>query len=351
MPSSQVKDHYQTLSVGRTAGDKELKAAFRKLARQYHPDANQSDPAAEERFKDINEAHEVLSDKKSRKLYDRFGEDWRAYRDAGYTGDERTSRANGAGRTFTSARSSTGPRVDYDIDGEGSGSIFDSMFSRTGSESSTRRAGGFGSVSSRGSDIEQPIDVTFDESFHGTERRYEIQSPETCPTCSGEGLVRGAICPRCDGTGTVPRARTIEVSIPAGVENGQRIRVKGQGSPGRRGGKPGDVFLVVTVRPDARFQREGANLRTRVDVPLYSAVLSGEVTVPTPTSAVALNIPAGTQNGRVFRLRGQGMPRLKPRGERGDLLAEVVVVLPTDLTPAERQLFEQLDALRVGSGH
>ena len=346
--SSQLKDHYQTLSVSRTASDKELKAAFRKLARQYHPDANKDDPASEERFKEINEAYEVLSDSKNRKLYDRFGEDWRAYRDAGYTGDEPPPRS-GANRTYTSSRSG-GSRVEYDVDGADYGSIFDSMFSNSRGGFQTGRSTRFGSSPAKGGDIEQPIDVSFDEAFRGTERRFEIQSPDTCPTCGGDGLARGAICPRCDGTGTIPRARTIEVTIPSGVESGQRVRVKGQGGPGRNGGASGDVFLIVNVLPDARFTREGANLRTVVDVPLYDAVLGGEATVSTPTSRVALNIPAGTQNGQTFRLRGQGMPRLKPKGERGDLLAEVNVVLPTELTQEERRLFDELRAVRA-QGH
>jgi DnaJ-class molecular chaperone len=341
MPSAQLKDHYQTLGVSRTASDKELKSAFRKLARQYHPDANQGDPAAEERFKDINEAFEVLSDEKTRKLYDRYGDDWRAYRDAGYTGDEPPPRPGGSGGRFTSTGGG-GTRVEYEFGGGDLGSIFGDVFSRQGGGFRSSRSTGFAPGPTRGSDIEQPIDVSFDEAFRGTERRFEIQSPEVCPTCGGDGLARGAICPRCDGAGTIQRGRTIEVSIPAGVVSGQRIRVKGQGSPGRNGGPAGDVFLIVTVRPDPRFEREGANLRSRVEVPLYDAILGGEVTVPTPTSRVALSIPAGTQNGRVFRLRGQGMPRLKKAGERGDLLAEVSVVLPTDLSARERELFEQL---------
>jgi DnaJ-class molecular chaperone len=150
------------------------------------------------------------------------------------------------------------------------------------------------------------------------------------------------MCPTCDGTGRVSRSRTIEVTIPAGVTSGQRIRVKGQGSPSASGGPAGDVFLVVNVLPDPRFERDGANLKTTIDVPLLDAVLGGEAHVPTPTGRVALTIPAETQNGRVFRLRGQGMPKLKAKGERGDLLATVRVVLPKQLTERERALFQQL---------
>ena len=345
MASSQLKDHYQTLGAARAANDKELKSAFRTLARQYHPDANQDDPGAEERFKEINEAYEVLSDPKSRKLYDRFGDDWRAYRDAGYTGDEPPPRASSSGNRYSSTRSG-GSRPTFDVDEGEFGSVFESMFTRTGGGVRTGRSSGFSAMPAKGGDVEQAIDVSFDEAFRGTERRFEIQSPETCPTCGGEGLARGAICPRCDGAGTISRARTIEVTIPAGVVSGQRIRVKGQGGPGRSGGPSGDAFLVVNVLPDSRFSRDGANLRTRIDVPLYDAILGGEATVPTPNAKVALSIPPGTQNGQTFRLRGQGMPRLKPKGERGDVLAEVNIVLPTDLTAEDRRHFEELRAAR-----
>ena len=162
-----------------------------------------------------------------------------------------------------------------------------------------------------------------------------------CPVCHGEGLVRGAICPRCSGSGTTMQSRTIEVTVPAGVITGQRIRVKGQGGPGNSGGPSGDVFLVVTVRPDPRFQIEGANLRTTIDVPALDAILGGEATVPTPTGRVALTIPEGTQNGRVFRLRHQGMPRVKG-SDRGDLLAVVNVTLPSNISDDERILYQKL---------
>ena len=345
MASSQLKDHYQTLGVSRNANQKELQAAFRKLARKYHPDANKDDPSAEEQFKNINEAYEVLSDEKDRKLYDRYGDEWRAYRDAGFTGDEPRAQSRPGSqppfyRTYQSGSAGSADRGDDAM----FGSIFDSMFSRSagGAETNFRRR------PAKGADLEQPIDVSFDEAFRGTERRFDIQSPETCPTCHGEGLVRGAICPRCDGSGSIMRARTIEVTIPAGVTSGQRIRVKGQGGPSSTGGPPGDVFLIVNVLPDPRFERIGANLRVNIEVPLVDAVLGGEVRVPTPTGRVALTIPPETQNGRVFRLRNQGMPKVKSKGERGDLLATVQVVLPESLSDEERELFRRLRDLQTG---
>jgi DnaJ-class molecular chaperone len=338
MPTT-TKDHYQTLGIKRNASAKEIKSAFRSLARKYHPDTNAGDSAAEDRFKDINEAYEVLSDPAERKLYDRYGDDWRAYRDAGYTGDE--PRSTGSSRPGSYTRSPGGGSTTTTTfsDDEGFGSIFGSLFGNGTGTGTFRRS------PARGQDIEQAIEVSFDEAFRGTQRRFDIQTPDTCPVCHGEGLVRGAICPRCNGSGTTMQSRTIEVTIPAGVTSGQRIRVKGQGGPGTSGGPAGDVFLVVTVRPDPRFQIEGANLRTTIDVPVLDAILGGEATVPTPTGRVALTIPEGTQNGRVFRLRHQGMPRVKG-SDRGDLLAVVNVTLPTKLSPDERSLYQQLRDLQ-----
>jgi molecular chaperone DnaJ len=196
--------------------------------------------------------------------------------------------------------------------------------------------------------------VTFDEAFRGSTRTFQVQASETCPTCHGAGLVRESLCPTCDGTGQVPQARSIEVKIPPGVDTGSKVRVKGQGGAGAGGGPRGDVVLRITVKPDSRFERDGDDLRTDVDVPLYTALLGGEVIVPTPEGRVALAIPAASQNGRVFRLRKKGMPRLKRKDtgasgpdERGDLLARIRVVLPTDLDEQERALIAQLRDLRA----
>jgi DnaJ-class molecular chaperone len=191
------------------------------------------------------------------------------------------------------------------------------------------------------------VEISFDEAFRGTTRQIQLQVSEPCPTCGGTGEVRGQECPTCDGTGVVRRTKTLEVTIPAGIDTGKRVRMAGQGGPGLNGGPPGDVNLIVTVRPDRRFEREGDNLRTDVDIPVTTAVLGGEVNVPTPTGKVALTVPPETQSGRSFRLRGQGMPKLRNRsGERGDLLARARIVTPTNLTDRERELFEELRKLR-----
>jgi DnaJ-class molecular chaperone len=375
MPSVQFKDYYETLGVPRTASEKEIRAAYRKLARQYHPDLNPGDNQAEERFKEVNEAHEVLTDADKRKLYDRFGEDWQRYRDAGFTGDEQFTAPGaaggraGRGATFdpndfsrwSTSQGNDGGYTFYTTD-EGDNTHSDFFETLFGSRSSPfDRFGGFGGGFSstrartrtprpqRGEDVEVPVEISFDEAFRGTHRQIQLQVAEQCPTCGGTGEVRGQICPTCDGTGVVRRTRTLEVTIPAGIDTGKRVRMAGQGGVGPYGGPSGDVNLLITVRPDRRFEREGDNLRTDVDVPVTTAVLGGEVEVTTPTGRVALTVPAETQSGRSFRLRGQGMPKLKgPKGERGDLLARARIVVPTHLSDRERELFQELRALRQG---
>lgn len=349
MPATTSKSYYEELGLSRNADQKAIRAAFRKLARKHHPDANRGDPAAEERFKSINEANEVLSDPASRKLYDRYGADWTRYRDAGFTGEEPAGDPLGATRPRMQERRSSsqpGGSVTFEsFDGDGEfGDIFHSLFGRgrgpdrASSQRASRR---------KGEDLSVEADISFDEAFRGTTRRVDVEVPSACTTCGGTGFVRNAPCPTCDGTGIVHKARTLEVTIPAGVRSGARIRVAGQGGPGSGGGPNGDVFLVVRVRPNDAFEREGDNLRTDIETSLYTAMLGGEAVVATPTGKVALAIPAGSQPGRVFRLRGQGMPLMSgAKGQRGDLLARLTVAIPTNLTAEERALVEQLRDLR-----
>lgn len=353
MPKVDFKDYYRTLGISRTADESEIKTAFRKQARKHHPDVNPGDSGAEERFKDVNEAYEVLSDPDKRKLYDRYGEEWQRYKEAGYTGDEpaggtRRSPGEDFGTWFT-GNSGGYTTSDFGTRGEHS-DFFETLFGsfgggRRGAESFTRSA----PRPRRGQDIEAEVEVSFDEAFRGTSRRFDVQAEEVCPTCGGAGLVRNTLCPTCDGAGYVPRKKTIEVKIPAGVDSGSRVRVAGQGGAGQAGGPNGDVYLIVQVAPDKRFTREGDNLRSEVDIPLLTALLGGTVQVTTPTGRVELTIPAETQQGKVFRLRGQGMPKLKSKSaDRGDLLAKANVILPTNLTEREKALLEEFRSLRSG---
>lgn len=354
MAKVEFKDYYKILGVDRSADDKELRSAFRKLARKHHPDINPGDPTAEERFKEVNEAYEVLSDAEKRKLYDRYGEDWQRYREAGFTGDEptggrRRQSTEDFGEWFSGSAGSRSATFEFGEEASGYSSFFDTLF---GGRARSGRAGTFGAPDTRprrGQDLEASVEISFQEAFRGTTRRFDIQSQEICPSCDGTGVIRNTTCPNCDGTGYIPRIRSIEVTIPPGVATGSKVRVAGQGSPGLNNGPAGDVYITVSVRSDPRFERDGNNLRTAIDVPYYTAMLGGEVLVTTPTGQAALRIPAGTQLGRVFRLRGQGMPVLRKSGERGDLLARVGISVPASLSAEEKRLVEQLQKLREQS--
>jgi curved DNA-binding protein len=304
----QFKDYYEVLGVPKDADEKAIKAAYRKLARKYHPDVCQDKVEGESRFKEINEAYEVLSDKNKRQKYDQFGADWQQAQQAGHAGDFDWSRYQAGpgqgGRTRYSADDL------QDLFGEGApfSDFFTYMFGGGGVQARQR--------ASRGYDIEQPIAVTLAEAFKGTVRRMK----------------------RAGGP-------TIEVKIPPGVDSGSRMRVKGQGMPGRRG-QPGDLWLVITVEGDPRFVRKGNDLHTRVQVPLYTALLGGEVTVPLLEGKARLRVPAETQSGSELRLKGQGMPVQGDTGTRGDLYVVIEVRLPAKLTEKEQALFKELAGMR-----
>ena len=359
MPSVQFKDYYKTLGVPKTATDKDIKAAYRGLAKQYHPDRNPGDLKAEERFKEINEANEVLTDPAKRKLYDRYGDDWQHYKAAGFTGSEprsRTASSPGSGADDFGAwferQNGSSTRFDDGVfqreyrtsTGGGFSDFFQTLFGG-GGRTATRD---IPPRRQKGTDLEVGITVTLDEAYRGSTRTFDVQSEELCTTCAGKGYVRENPCPTCDATGRVSQLRQIEVKVPAGVATGSKIRVRGQGNPGEGGAPAGDILIKVTVVPDARFERAGDDLRTDIDLPLYTAVLGGEVVVPTPTGRIALSIPAETQSGKVFRIRGKGMPKIKGTGpdDRGDLLARARIVLPTPLTDEERTQFADLKKRR-----
>jgi molecular chaperone DnaJ len=352
MPTVQFRDYYKTLGVDHAADEKAIRAAYRKLARKYHPDVNAGDKTSEDKFKEVNEAYDVLSDPEKRAMYDRYGADWQRYREAGFNASEPYARSGGSGATdfgqWFTGQSDGGYRVEF---GQNETSGFSDFF-QTLFGSGRRAAGGFSQrlQRRRGQDVELAVDVSFDEAFRGTTRRFQVSVPDQCATCGGTGLARGTTCPTCDGTGTVERTKAIEVKIPAGVQTGSKVRVAGQGGAGQAGGPPGDAYLIINVKPSSAFERIGDDLNTQVDVPLYTALLGGEAEVRTPTGKVALTIPPETQSGRIFRLRGQGMPKLRStKNERGDLLAQVRVLLPTNLTDEERIHVEALRKLRAPS--
>ncbi len=324
------KDYYQILGVRRDASEKELKQAYRRLARKHHPDVNPGDKSAEERFKEINAAYEVLSDPEKRRKYDQFGENWEhAER---FAQDQPGFEGFGRGQ----------PGVEFEYrDAEDMGGIFERLFRGTRADSRFRRD----VRPSRGHDIEQAVEVSLEQAFAGTARTIALAAEEACTVCQGQGSLANAPCYACGGTGRVRRQKRLEVKIPPGVQTGSRVRVTGEGRSGLGGGPPGDLYLVVTVLPHARFQREGDDIHSEIKVPLAVAVLGGEVEVPTLRGKVMLRVPPETQNGRIFRLAGQGMPKLGS-AERGDLMIRVEVTLPTNLTERERQLFDELKTLR-----
>jgi curved DNA-binding protein len=290
------KDYYKTLGVAKTASEKEIKAAYRKLARKHHPDVNPGNKEAEARFKDIGEAYEVLGDKEKRKQYDELGANWKAY-----------SRGGPQGQPWPGG----GTRVDFgDLGGAGGFSDFFRTFFSGGGAG----FGGFGEEAfAPASNAEGEVDLTLAEVFRGTTR---------------EVAVGGA-------------RRRVEVKIPPGVRDGSRVRVAGEGGKGA-GGRRGDLYLRVRIAPDPTFERKGDDLLTTLRAALTAAVLGGEAQVPTLEGPVGIKIPAGTPAGQVFRLRGQGLPKLGAPGERGDLLATLAVELPRTLTARQRELFEEL---------
>ncbi len=332
-----AKDYYAVLGLKRDASDKEVRQAFRRLARKHHPDVNPGDASAESKFKEINEAYEVLSDPEKRKKYDQFGEKWQ-YAD----------QFAKAGRTEPFRRRSWSSSTDdLGFGGDPFQEVFESIFRERPSQRSRSR--------SQGEDIAHPVEVTLEEAYTGTALLLTLTRQEPCSACAGSGISsRGferKACPLCQGRGSRPQPKRLEVKIPPGVKDGSRIRIAGEGAPGLMGNHRGDLYLEVSMKKHERFRREGDDLYVDVPVSLADALLGGEVAVDTLNGGnLYLKVPPETQNGRTFRLSGKGMPRLGSE-ERGDLYAQVKVVLPEHLSPRERGLIEELRALRkVGKG-
>jgi len=322
------KDYYAILGVKRNASEREIKQAYRQLARKYHPDVNPSDKSTEAKFKQINEAYEVLSDKENRKKYDQFGDQWQYADQFARAGWQQTP-FRGFGKSSGATSFHFGEVVLDDL--------FDEML--RGTRTYTRRA-----QPKRGRDIESPVEVTLEEAYHGTSRTLSLQVEEPCTNCQGSGWIQNMPCPTCQGAGIAARVKRLEVKIPPGVNNRSRVRIPGKGQPGYDGAN-GDLYLVISVKPHRLFERKGDDLYVEVAVPLTVAILGGEAQVPTLKGKLALKIPPETKNGRVFRLAGQGMLHLG-NSSRGSILAKVNIVLPTKLSPQEKELFRRLSELR-----
>ena len=313
----EYKDYYKMLGVDRKASEKEIKKAYRKLARKYHPDVNPGDDTAEQHFKEINEAHEVLSDPEKRKKYNQLGASWRQYARTG---------AEPGGFDWSQWYSQPGGgrvHVEYadlgDLFGGGGGGFsdfFSTIFGGRGQRGPTDWRTQGQPYGAPGQDYEQEVEITLEEAFSGTTRILQK-----------------------DG-------RRLEVKMPAGVETGSKVRMRGEGSAGLGGGGKGDLYLRVKVLPHHTFEREGQDLRCEISVDLYTALLGGEVRIPTLSGGAMLKIPPETQSGKAFRLKGQGMSQLKNPEKRGDLYVKVRVKVPENLSEKERELFKELASMR-----
>ena len=344
----EFKDYYKTLEVDRTADDKTIKTAYRRLARKHHPDVNRGKA---ERFKEINEAYAVLSDPEKRKRYDTLGPDWERYAQAGA----------GAQSPFEGGFRGQNVRFTQEGDAAGFSDFFRTIFGDLGG---FRREGGrpgatefefsdlgdlggsFGPIG-RGSDVEAAIELTLEEAFQGAKKTIALTLDEPCPQCGGSGNVNRRPCPRCHGSGWTKTSRNLEVKIPAGVDTGSRIRVASEGPGGGSSdrGARGDLYLRVTVTPHPRFERRGDDLHTDLAVQLTVAALGGEVSVPTLKGQVSMKIPPETSSGKTFRLPGYGMPHVKGGGA-GDQFVKAQITIPTGLSPREKELLQELRKLR-----
>ena len=353
------RDYYEVLGVDKKASQEEIKRAYRKLAKECHPDLHPNDKTAEERFKELNEANEVLSDPEKRAKYDQYGFD-------GPMG----------GNPFG------GSYQDFSGGFGGFDSIFDTIFGGgMGGMGSSRRQG-----PQPGNDLRYDLRISFEEAVNGCEKSFDFYrnencetchgsgakpgtQPQTCPTCKGSGQIRSGggfmvtvrtcptcggtgkqivdKCTACQGTGRVRRRRTATVKVPAGIDNGQTIVMNGQGEPGLRGGPSGDLYITVSVRPHKLFRRDGYDLYLELPISFTQAALGADVDVPTLGGTVKYPIPEGTQNDHEIRLKGYGVPHLRGSG-KGDLVARVHVEIPKKLTEKQKELLRQFDDVSTG---
>ena len=349
------KDYYEVLDVARNATDEEIKKAYRKLAMKYHPDRNQDNPSAEEKFKEVKEAYEMLSDPDKRAAYDQYG----------HAGVDPNMGAGGFGGGFGGGS----PFGDF-------GDIFGDIFGNMGGARQR------GPQVYRGSDLRYTMEISLEDAANGKITQIRVPSweecdachgsgaepgtsAETCPTCKGQGQVRMSqgffsvqqTCPKCHGTGKhipspckkcqgqgkVKTQKTLEVNIPAGIEDGMRIRNSGKGEPGVNGGPAGDLFVEIHIKRHPVFERDGTDLHSTIPLAFTKAALGGEIEVPTLHGKAHMNIPEGTQTGQVFRLRGKGMPHVRSASTVGDLYVHVELEVPVKLTAEQKEIVRQFE--------
>jgi curved DNA-binding protein len=336
----KFKDYYEVLGVPRSASADDIKKAFRKLAREYHPDVAKTKKGAEEKFKEINEAYEVLSDPEKRKKYDELGPNWKQGADfrppPGWQGGFRPGGGFGGGQPNDG--------VEFEFGGTtGFSDFFEQLFgSRTRGGSPFGGRGGFAEeeTAERGRDVEGDLMVTLEEAMHGSVRSVQLRRAVTCENCGGTGEKNGRVCPVCGGSGQTYKTETYQVKIPPGVTAGQRLRVAGRGEAGTHGGAAGDLFLRVHLARHPDFEVEDHNLIYEAEVAPWEAVLGANLSVPTMDGKVNIKIPPGTQNGQKLRVRGRGLPQ--KTGPAGDLIVVIRIEVPEKISEAERKLWAEL---------
>ncbi len=354
-------DLYKTLGVDKSASESDIKKAYRKLAMKYHPDQNKDNKKAEEKFKEINHAYDILKDEQKRAAYDRYG-------NAAFDG----SMGGGGGASGAGAGGFSGAGNFSDI--------FEDMFGDFMGGGARRGGGANGAM--RGSDMQYTMELSLEDAYKGKEAKIKIPVNDscdecsgsgakkgtssktcdtcngvgrvrqqqgfftverTCPTCHGEGTIIKDPCKKCSGSGRIKKSKTLKINIPAGIESGRRIRLSGEGEAGLRGGPRGDLYVMINIKPHKLFEREGANLYCRVPITITKAALGGEIEVPTiEGKRASVKIPAGTQTGQQFRLRGKGMSMLKSNA-RGDMYIEIFVETPVNLNKKQQELLRNLD--------
>jgi len=324
----KFRDYYEVLGVPHTAAAEEIKKRYRKLARKHHPDVNPGDKSAEERFKELNEAYEVLSDQEKRRRYDQLGQNWKG------------------GSDFTPPPGWQGAPVDagdaYGAEhgADGFSDFFETLFG--GGRGTHARRGGAG-FAMRGSNVEAEISLTLEDAHRGVTRKLALEADEICSDCGGKGSKNKKVCASCQGRGSVRRPRTLEVDVPPGVHGGSTIRLAGQGEAGANGASPGDLYLRVAIEPHRLFSIVGSDdVQIQLPVTPWEAALGTKVDVPTLDGPVKMTIPEGSQGGQRLRLRGQGLKRR--HGGRGDEYLQLKIVIPPKLSAMEKEMFGKLAA-------